>query len=406
MDVLIIESDGAFAERLGNALRAHGVEPRIFTDGEAALELARQHPPRAVVLALELGDKPSAGFSWCNRFKRDEGLRNVPLVLTSALATAETFAHHQRLKTRADAYLHKPFEPDRLLESLRAWLPIGAAPAGSDEALAAELLGEEDIEAIEPEEIDPADGFDDLFVDLAQPPAVEPPPTAEKTVVDRHRDEASDGAAIRAEFDPDATRVELDVPVPARSPGPSAADIRSLETAIAELESRIADQGAEIAGVRGEAAALQQRLEEAERELIEARGEAAALQERLAATEAELARAREALETARGEADDRAAQVVKVREEWERTAAELEQSLAILEQTRAELEQASGEVEAARAARDQALAAAQAARAEVEALQGRLAEAEASAAADRERRARAMEAIAAAHGILAGNEGG
>lgn len=140
MHVLIIESDSSFAASLDDALRARGVGTTVTADGEAALALARSQRPAAVVLSLELGERLSAGFSWCNRFKRDEGLRSIPLILTSSLATEETFEHHGRLRTRADRYLHKPFPPETLIGELTSLLALDGPPAGSDEGLADELL--------------------------------------------------------------------------------------------------------------------------------------------------------------------------------------------------------------------------------------------------------------------------
>lgn len=142
MHVLIIESDTSFAASLDDALRSRGIGTTVTADGEAALALARSQRPAAVVLSLELGERLSAGFSWCNRFKRDDGLRSIPLILTSSLATTETFEHHGRLRTRADRYLHKPFPPEALIEALGSFLSLDGPPAGSDEDLADELLGD------------------------------------------------------------------------------------------------------------------------------------------------------------------------------------------------------------------------------------------------------------------------
>lgn len=142
MRVLIIESDAAFASTLRQALEARGVEVRITSDGKDAIELARGEPPVAIVLSVELGDRLTGGFAWCNRFKRDPELRSIPLLLTSSLATEETFEQHRKLKTRADDYLLKPYGPRELLDWLEPYLPRPPAP-DEDQApidLARELL--------------------------------------------------------------------------------------------------------------------------------------------------------------------------------------------------------------------------------------------------------------------------
>lgn len=140
MRVLIIESDLAFAATLRQALEARGVEVETTADGKRGVELAHAKTPAAVVLAVELGDRLTGGFTWCNKFKRDEGLKSIPLLLTSSLATQQTFEQHRKLKTRADDYLLKPFGPRDLLERLEPYLPRPPAPADGDGTV--DLVGE------------------------------------------------------------------------------------------------------------------------------------------------------------------------------------------------------------------------------------------------------------------------
>ncbi len=149
MRVLIIESDVSFASTLRQALEARGVEVATTSDGKKGMELAKAHTPAAIVLAVELGDRLTGGFSWCNKFKRDAELRSIPLVLTSSLATAETFEEHRKLKTRADDYLLKPFGPRALVELLGPYFPQPPAPEddGATFDLAEELLKGFDDEA-------------------------------------------------------------------------------------------------------------------------------------------------------------------------------------------------------------------------------------------------------------------
>ncbi len=100
---LIIDADRAFARDLATALNARSVETRICTDGQNGLDEARAWRPDAVVLCVELPNL--SGYSVCNKLKKDDALRSIPLVLTSAEATPETFEQHRKLKTHADDYL-------------------------------------------------------------------------------------------------------------------------------------------------------------------------------------------------------------------------------------------------------------------------------------------------------------
>jgi DNA-binding response OmpR family regulator len=114
--ILLIESDPSFAREMAGALEARGLDPRITGDGREGLELARADRPDLVVLSVEL--PRMSGYSVCQKFKKDDALRSIPLVLTSAEATQETFDQHRKLKARADEYLLKPFDTAALLEAV------------------------------------------------------------------------------------------------------------------------------------------------------------------------------------------------------------------------------------------------------------------------------------------------
>ncbi len=301
MDVLIIDSDEGFAAHLRDSLQARGVATSVHTDGEAALSQARSRPPRAVVLSLELGDRPSAGFSWCNRFKRDDLLRGVPLVLTSTLATAETFEHHKRLKTRADAYLHKPFAPARLLAELEQWLPVDAPPAGSVEALADELLGDEDIETVEPDELETSP-LDDLLEEVEAAPVEEifapgAPPPAPEMLDDLVSDLGSTAdlertvvAFARPAFEPE--------PEPAPAPAAAAASdahVRALEADLAAARAESQDRAEQIVRMRDELEHTAAALDAAQVEADHLRREVEALRAELRGEQDRRARAQEAL---------------------------------------------------------------------------------------------------------------
>lgn len=173
MRVLIIESDDSFASTLREALEARGVDVAITADGKDGVSLAQSRETSAVVLSVELGDRLTGGFAWCNKFKRDPSLRSIPLLLTSSLATEDTFEQHRKLKTRADGYLLKPYGPRELLDWLEPYLP---RPPQVEETgpvdLARELLDGWDDSPAEtaPAEITPIEnaavGISDEEVDL------------------------------------------------------------------------------------------------------------------------------------------------------------------------------------------------------------------------------------------------
>lgn len=143
--ILLIESDSAFAEELSEALERHGLEVRVTGEGKDGLDLARAAQPDAIVLSVEL--PKMSGYSVCNKLKKDDDLKAIPLIIVSAEATPETFEQHKRLKTRAEEYLLKPFRPGELIEKLGQLIELPAAEAvGTGDVVPLEDV---DIEALD-----------------------------------------------------------------------------------------------------------------------------------------------------------------------------------------------------------------------------------------------------------------
>jgi DNA-binding response OmpR family regulator len=142
--ILLIENDATLAERLTAGLEEAGFETRVTGDGKEGLDLARDWTPEAIVLCVELPGM--SGYLVCQKLKKDEALKAIPLVLTSAEATEETFEKHRTLKARADEYLLKPYEPADLATRLGALvgLPEGAPEGGG-------LPEEEELVSLEEE---------------------------------------------------------------------------------------------------------------------------------------------------------------------------------------------------------------------------------------------------------------
>jgi len=145
--ILLIESDAAMARVLSSVLEARGFEARVTGDGKDGLELARADRPDVIVLCVEL--PKMSGYAVCNKLKKDEQLKGIPLLITSAEATPETFEAHKKLKARAEEYLIKPFDGAALLEKIAALIEMPPAPETADE-----IVTLDDVEEIDPLEMD------------------------------------------------------------------------------------------------------------------------------------------------------------------------------------------------------------------------------------------------------------
>src|SRR3989442_4109740 len=112
------------------------------------MSLAKKDNPDLIVVCVEA--QPTNGYMLCTRLKKDDQLKDIPVILTSANATPDSFEKHKKLKTRAEEYLIKPFAPQAMLEKASQLLGVKLAPerkgsSADDEPLALDDLEDEPI---------------------------------------------------------------------------------------------------------------------------------------------------------------------------------------------------------------------------------------------------------------------
>ncbi|PXA85306.1 response regulator [Caulobacter sp. D4A] len=120
--VLIADDDALLREILEHKLSMAGYEVSVFEDGRAVLEAARAARPQVVVLD---GMMPIIdGFEVLRRMKGDNALRDIPVVMLTALKGRNDIV--TALNLGAADYLPKPFDPDELLARLFRIAPVAA----------------------------------------------------------------------------------------------------------------------------------------------------------------------------------------------------------------------------------------------------------------------------------------
>lgn len=142
--ILLIDSDESFTEGLAAAVTAAGFRASTASDSEQGMALAKQDNPDLIVVCVEA--QPTNGYMLCTRIKKDERLKQIPVILTSANATPDSFEKHKKLKTRAEDYLIKPFAPQAMLQKAAVLLGM-PAPGDGEGALSTddESLGLGDL---------------------------------------------------------------------------------------------------------------------------------------------------------------------------------------------------------------------------------------------------------------------
>ncbi|MBK8238494.1 MAG: response regulator [Deltaproteobacteria bacterium] len=104
---LIIDADPDAARAIEVVLRPHGFEFTTTQDASDAMTLARTSTPDIIFLRVELPNV--SGFSVCNKLRRNDETKYVPLVMYASGVSDDVFNQHRNLKTHADEYLKLPF---------------------------------------------------------------------------------------------------------------------------------------------------------------------------------------------------------------------------------------------------------------------------------------------------------
>src|SRR2546425_877934 len=112
IDVLIAEDDAITRLTLRQLLEAEGYRCAEAQDGEEAVQIARQCPPRLILLDVMMPGLD--GFHAARQIRADPGTHGVPVLFLTARddRTARAAARH----AGCEVMLTKPFDYDGLLD--------------------------------------------------------------------------------------------------------------------------------------------------------------------------------------------------------------------------------------------------------------------------------------------------
>jgi DNA-binding response OmpR family regulator len=118
--VLVVDDEPEILRLIEKALRAEGLVVETARDGREAERKLQGEPPDLVLLDAMLPHLH--GFELCSRIKGSPALRNVPVVLMSAVYRGWRFAQDAREAFGADDYVEKPFHLTDLVRRVRELL--------------------------------------------------------------------------------------------------------------------------------------------------------------------------------------------------------------------------------------------------------------------------------------------
>ena len=127
--IMLVDDDLDFLEMNRHVLEARGYTVVCFSDPEKALERMAQDKPHLVITDLMM-DTLDSGFSFSRRVKEDPRLRDIPVIIVTAIGSRRGFDFAPRTPEelavmQAEAYFDKPVAPKTLLAKVEELLRRG-----------------------------------------------------------------------------------------------------------------------------------------------------------------------------------------------------------------------------------------------------------------------------------------
>jgi two-component system sensor histidine kinase/response regulator len=113
-EILIVEDSPTQAERLRRLIQSKSYRVRVAANGRLALALLREHRPHLVLSDIIMPELN--GYELCRAIKEDPALRDIPVILVTALNDAKDII--RGIECGADNFIRKPYSEEYLLSRI------------------------------------------------------------------------------------------------------------------------------------------------------------------------------------------------------------------------------------------------------------------------------------------------
>jgi two-component system, sensor histidine kinase and response regulator len=113
-EILIVEDSPTQAERLRRLIQSKAYRVRVAANGRLALALLREHRPHLVLSDIIMPELN--GYELCRAIKEDPALRDIPVILVTALNDAKDII--RGIECGADNFIRKPYSEEYLLSRI------------------------------------------------------------------------------------------------------------------------------------------------------------------------------------------------------------------------------------------------------------------------------------------------
>jgi two-component system, OmpR family, alkaline phosphatase synthesis response regulator PhoP len=123
--ILVVDDEPDFCSIVQGNLEKEGFAVEVAYDGNEGLAKIKANPPDAIVLDVMMPEKD--GYAVCKEIKQDAKLRDIPIVMLTAVAshvTSTRYSHYDGMSMEADDYLPKPASAEDITQSLKSLLNL------------------------------------------------------------------------------------------------------------------------------------------------------------------------------------------------------------------------------------------------------------------------------------------
>lgn len=127
--ILIVDDTPENLKVLSEMLRGKGYEVRPVPNGNLALQAIRSQPPDLILLDINMPEMN--GFEVCEKIKKEEALKKIPIIFISALT--ETLDKVKAFSIGGVDYIIKPFQFEEVLARVETHLKLNSLVTSLEE---------------------------------------------------------------------------------------------------------------------------------------------------------------------------------------------------------------------------------------------------------------------------------
>jgi DNA-binding response OmpR family regulator len=122
--ILVVDDEEDVAKALKVRLKANGYSVVLASDSVQAYTMANKEKPDLIILDIMIPG--GGGFVVAERLKQSTTTHHIPIVFLTGISGGEERAY----KVGASGYMMKPYQPEKLLETINNALEISGRQTG------------------------------------------------------------------------------------------------------------------------------------------------------------------------------------------------------------------------------------------------------------------------------------